>query len=61
MAVGTLHDGGMRSWVVWISLLLLVATVGWFWLLSHDLKFTRTDQPEAKGAAEQKADAKKGG
>ena len=51
----------MRSWVVWISLLLLAATVGWFWLLSHDLKFTRTDQPETKGAAEQKADAKKGG
>jgi hypothetical protein len=51
----------MRTWAIWISFLLLAATVGWFWLLSHDLQFTRNDQPEPKPPAEQRAETKKGG
>jgi len=50
----------MRSWVIWFSLLLLAVTIGWFWLLSHDLRFSRVDQTEVKPAAEQKAEPKKG-
>ena len=50
----------MRSWVIWLSLLLLAVTVGWFWLLSHDLRFSRVDQAEVKSAPEQKAEPKKG-
>ena len=50
----------MRSLVIWFSLLLLAVTIGWFWLLSHDLRFSRVDQTEVKPAAEQKAEPKKG-
>lgn len=38
----------MRTWVIWLSLILLAITIGWFWLLSHDLRFTRADQTESK-------------
>jgi hypothetical protein len=47
----------MRRWVVWISLLLLALSLGWFWLLSNDLAFTRTD--EGRPAVEKKAEGKK--
>ena len=50
----------MRSWVIWLSLLLLAVTVGWFWLLSHDLHFSRVDLAEPKTAPEQKIEPKKG-
>ena len=50
----------MRPWVIWLSLLLLAATIGWFWLLSHDLALTRVDQAEPKPVPEQKAEPKKG-
>lgn len=49
-----------RSWVVWLSLLLLAVSVGWFWLLSHDLGFTRSDQPEPKPPVEAKVETRKG-
>jgi len=42
----------MRRWALWISLLLLALTLGWFWLLSNDLTFTRTD--EGRPAVEKK-------
>lgn len=46
----------MRSWVIWLSFLLLAVTVGWFWLLSRDLRFSRVDQAEIKAAPEQKVE-----
>ncbi len=46
----------MRAWLIWISFLLLVVSLGWFWLLSHDLVITRVEQ-DVKPAAE----VKKGG
>ncbi len=49
----------MRSWIVWLSLLLLAVTVGWFWLLSHDLRFSRVDPAEGKPPPEQKSEPKK--
>lgn len=57
-------DGGrfslaaMRRWVLWISLLLIALSLGWFWLLSNDLTFTRTD--EGRPAVEKKGEPKKG-
>ncbi|MCE9519507.1 MAG: hypothetical protein K8R87_08145 [Verrucomicrobia bacterium] len=50
----------MRSWVIWLSLFLIAITIGWFWLLSHDLRFSRVEPSEIKPAAEQKTDDKKG-
>ncbi len=47
----------MRRWVLWFSLILLAGTLGWFWLLSHDLTFTRLD--EGKPSAEKKGEGKK--
>ena len=47
----------MRSWIIWISFLLLAVTLGWFWILSHDLTITRVN-PGVKAAAEQKSEAK---
>lgn len=49
----------MRTWVIWLSLFLLAITIGWFWLLSHDLQLTRTDQTETKIATEPKTEAGK--
>lgn len=50
----------MRSFAIWLSILLLAITVGWFWLLSHDLRFTRVDQvPDVKTASEPKTETKK--
>jgi hypothetical protein len=46
----------MRRWALWITLLLLAVTIGWFWLLSHDLTFTRLDE----GKPEKKVEGKKG-
>lgn len=37
----------MRRWPLWISLLLLALSLGWFWLLSNDLTFTRADEGRA--------------
>jgi hypothetical protein len=55
-----LHDGwlsvaAMRRWPLWISLLLLALSLGWFWLLSNDLTFTRLDE----GKPDKKAETKK--
>jgi hypothetical protein len=49
----------MRPWVIWLSLVLLAVSIGWFWLLSHDLRFSRLDQVEVKGAPESKAESRK--
>ena len=46
----------MRRWAVWLSLFIFAITLGWFWLLSHDLTFTRLD--EGKPAADKKVDPK---
>ncbi len=46
----------MRSWIIWISFLLLTLSLGWFWLLSHGLVITRVE-PDTKPASE----VKKGG
>lgn len=52
----------MRSWVVWLSFILLAATIGWFWLLSHDLRFVRAELDGKTPPVETKSDApKKGG
>ena len=51
----------MRSWVIWLSFLLLAATLGWFWLLSHELRFTRVEPDAKPPVAEQKTEAKKSG
>ncbi len=32
-----------RTWPWWITLILLAATLGWFWLLGRDLHFSRVD------------------
>jgi len=48
----------MRSWIIWVSFLLLAVTIGWFWLLSHDLRFSRVDQAGVKPAQEQKVEPK---
>ncbi len=47
----------MRRWHLWLSLLLLALTLGWFWLLSNDLTFTRLD--EGRPEKGQKAETKK--
>ncbi len=49
----------MRAWLIWISFLLLVVSLGWFWLLSQGLVITRVES-EIKPSVEVKADAKKG-
>ena len=49
----------MRKWPIWLSLILLAITVGWFWLVSRQLQFTRTEQEVPRPAAEAKGDAKK--
>lgn len=48
----------MRSWIIWVSFLLLAVTIGWFWLLSHDLHFSRVDQADVKPVQEQKVEPK---
>ena len=32
-----------RTWPWWITFFLLAITLGYFWLLSRDLAFARTD------------------
>ena len=32
-----------RSWPFWLTVLLTSATLGWFWLLSADLHFYRSE------------------
>lgn len=34
----------LRYWPWWLSFLLLLIAVGWFWFLSLDLKFSRIDK-----------------
>lgn len=50
----------MRSWLVWLSFLMLVVSLGWFWLLSRDLVITRVES-EVKPPVEVKVDGKKSG
>ena len=42
-----------RTWTWWLTLLTLILTLGYFWLLSHDVTFTRvesgTKAPVAQG------------
>jgi hypothetical protein len=47
----------MRRWPLWISLLLLALTLGWYWLLSNDLTFTRLD--EGKPEKDKKTETRK--
>jgi hypothetical protein len=37
-----------RSWTWWITLLLLSASLGYFWILSQDLKFVRVEVDKAQ-------------
>lgn len=38
------HHGRMfRTWPWWLTFLLIAASLGWFWLLSHDLSFSRVE------------------
>ncbi len=39
----------LRSWYFWLSLFLVALSLGWFWVLTHDLTFTRleADAPPA--------------
>jgi len=32
-----------RTWTWWITLFILSLTLGYFWLLGHDLSFTRVE------------------
>ena len=43
-----------RSWFLWLSLLLIAASVGWFWWLTQDLRFSRIE-PEPPAATADKA------
>lgn len=43
-----------RTWPWWITFLLIAASLGWFWLLSHDLAFTRVEQGKAPAASQAK-------
>jgi hypothetical protein len=43
-----------RSWFLWLTLLLIAASVGWFWLLAQDLRFSRIES-ELPAAAADKA------
>jgi hypothetical protein len=36
-----------RTWTWWFTLILLAVSLGYFWLLSHDLSFSRVE-PEGK-------------
>lgn len=38
-------------WAVWLFLVLLAASAGFFWLLSHDLRITRIADAKPKAAA----------
>jgi hypothetical protein len=33
----------LRTWPWWFTFLLLSITLGFFWLLSHDVSFARAD------------------
>ncbi|RBP46560.1 hypothetical protein DES53_102951 [Roseimicrobium gellanilyticum] len=39
-----------RSWFLWLTLMLAAASVGWFWLLTQDLRFSRIE-PEPPAAS----------
>lgn len=41
-----------RYWPWWLSFVLLLIAVGWFWFLSLDLKFTRVETDGKPPAAE---------
>lgn len=43
----------LRSWFFWLTLILAVISLGWFWLLSHELTFSRIE-PEASSSAGEK-------
>lgn len=49
----------MRPWMLWLSLLLLAASIGWFWFLSSGIVFQKTDQTEPRSAVEQKTEGRK--
>lgn len=50
----------MRSWLIWLSFLMLVVSLGWFWQLSHDLVIIRMES-DVKPSVEMKPEGKKGG
>jgi hypothetical protein len=39
-----------RTWPWWITLFLLAISLGWFWLLSENLIFTRAEPEKEKTA-----------
>jgi hypothetical protein len=43
-----------RTWPWWITLLLLALSLGWFWLLSENLSFTRVEPEKAPATAQGK-------
>ncbi|MEZ0275364.1 MAG: hypothetical protein ACAH88_10705 [Roseimicrobium sp.] len=42
----------LRSWFLWLSLILAAASIGWFWLLTQDLRFSRIEQEPPPAAAD---------
>lgn len=43
-----------RAWPWWISLILIAVSLGWFWLLSLDLRFVRMEPDVRPATAEAK-------
>jgi hypothetical protein len=41
-----------RTWPWWVSLLLIALSLGWFWLLSQNLSFTRVEPEKPPPAKE---------
>jgi len=50
----------MRRWALWLTLFIFAITLGWFWLLSHDLTFSRLDEGRSSVEKEKKVEPKKG-
>ncbi|HSJ03368.1 MAG: hypothetical protein ACAI34_20605 [Verrucomicrobium sp.] len=44
----------LRAWPWWISLILTAVSLGWFWMLSLDLRFVRVEPDTRAAAAEVK-------
>lgn len=43
-----------RTWPWWLTFLLIAASLGWFWLLSQDLSFSRVEPGKASVANQAK-------